>query len=99
MLAIANRDKLFGHFEHFLLDVNRPFGRWRKIVIHTLTNAQLKTIPRIITGVDLSKILGCQTKILVVVGQKVVKVIMHGRFSILGGTCPGCLSKSTPMRN
>jgi len=44
------------------------------------------------TGVDFPKILGGQTKILGAEGGK--KWQMHGRFSIIGGTCPGCSSQS-----
>jgi len=44
------------------------------------------------TGVDLSKILGGQTKILG--GQKVVKSDKcMGVFQLFGGTCPGCPPK------
>ena len=47
------------------------------------------------TGVDLSKILGWQTKLL---GGKALKVTyIHGHFSVIGGTCPGCPPKYTPM--
>ena len=47
------------------------------------------------TGIDLSKILGGQTKIL---GEKVVKSDKcMGDSQLLGGTCPGCSPKSTPM--
>ena len=48
------------------------------------------------TGVDLSKILGGQTKILG--GEKVVNSDKcMGVSQLLGGTCPGCPPKSMPM--
>src|SRR6218665_3971464 len=48
------------------------------------------------TGIDLSKILGGQTKILG--GKKVVKSDKcMGDSQLMGGTCPGCPPKSTPM--
>src|SRR6218665_2002760 len=50
----------------------------------------------IITGVDLSKILGGQTKILG--GQKVVLLVNAWEFvNYWGSSCPGCPPKSTPM--
>jgi len=48
------------------------------------------------TGIDLSKILGGQTKIFGM--QKVVKSDKcMGVFQLLGGTCPGCSPKSMPV--
>jgi len=50
------------------------------------------------TGVDLSKIFGGQSKILG--RQKVVKSDKcMGVSQLLGGTCPGCPKKSTPMHD
>ena len=49
-----------------------------------------------VTGVDLSTILGGQTKILG--GQEMVKSDKcMGVSQLLGGTCPGWSPKSTPM--
>jgi len=48
------------------------------------------------TGIDLSKILGGQTKIWGAKGGKKSAKCM-GVSQLLGGTCPGCPLKSMPM--